>query len=160
MSLDDHTCGYCNTFPSHWHLLPAQIIDQLDILRTRRLKRKWHSPLLLSQYVLHLCHWKPNGNEHKLLLSCRCEIEEGMLSWWMSLLPTEMEGKTNVFMHQIFNDCCSTPENGSKMHYWTHSTKSLRNTPASYWHLFQIESQHTPHFISRILCAQTGSWHI
>lgn len=82
----------------------------------------------------------------------------------MNVSSTDRDGgKTDMFMHQIFNDFCCTPENGSKMHYWTHSTKlnkSLRNTPASYWRLFQIESQHTPHFISRILCAQTGSWHI
>lgn len=87
--------------------------------------------VVLSQYILHLCHRKPKGNEHKLLLSCWCEIEEGMLMWWMSLLRTELAGKTDMFMLQIFNDCCSTPENGSKMHYWTHLTK-LNQKPPQY----------------------------
>lgn len=124
--------------------------------------RKWHFLLLLSQYVLYLCHRKPKGNEHKLLLSV--EIEEGMLKWWMSFLQTEMKGKPMCLCIKSSMTVAAPLRTGAKCtteHIQRSSTKSLCNTPASYWCLFQIETAYgtTFHF-THLMCVDRKLAHL
>lgn len=106
-------------YRSSWHSLHMGDSNGNDIFRC-----------YLSQYVLYLCHRKPKGNEHKLLLvSVRSRGRHVVV---MNVSSTDRDWEeTDVFMHQIINDCCSTPENESKMRYWTHSTK-LNQEPLQY----------------------------
>lgn len=105
---------------------------------------------------------KTKGQWTQITTECQCEV--GMWWWWMSLLQTEIEGKLMCLCTKSSMTVVAPLRMRAKCtteHIQRSSTKSFCNTPESYWRLFQIESQCTPqHFISCVLCAQIGSWHI